>query len=312
MPLHLDYRPDELDEFKGNDSLLETVLSKIQSDNGPHSYLITGPSGCGKTTLARIMARMLGALEEGESTGFNYKEYDTADFRGIDMVREVRKNMSISPMGGASCRLYLLDECHQLTPPAQEALLKALEDTPDHIYFILSTTDPHKLKDTLKRRCCRLEVRPMKDEDLETFLSEIINCEEKKVPDQIIQYIIEESEGSPGKALNLLDKIIDLKPKDMEEQVRINDEIRGAVKELLSAIVGTKRSWKKISSILKTLKDEDPEKVRIAVFRYAGAILLNGKEDEKLYLIMESFREPFYNGNGFSDVTFSCYQAILS
>lgn len=308
MSLHLSYRPDDLDEFLGSETAIKALESKLNSEEKPHSFLITGPSGCGKTTLGRIIARKVGALlkEEHPLNSRNYKEMDSADFRGIDTVRSIRQQIRMSPIGGADSRAWLLDECHQLTKDAQEALLKALEHPPNHIYFILATTEPDKLKDTLKRRCQHFQVSPFSEDLMEEFLKDIVESEEKKVPDSVIEQITDSSVGSPGKALIILNKIIDLPPKDMKEEIEVVSRQLNQAIDLCRAII-KKEKWKKITAILKDLQKEDPEGIRRMVLKYCSSILLK-KEDSGAYLVMDAFRDPFYD-SPYEKLVLACYES---
>lgn len=299
MPLNTDYRPERFDEFLGSGTAVKALDAKLNSEDIPHAFLITGPSGCGKTTLARIIATKL------EATGHNYTEMDSADFRGIDTVREIRRNMQLSAIGGEKRKLYLLDECHQLTKDAQEALLKALEDTPKHVFFVLATTDPQKLKDTLKRRCIHFEVSPVEEDELTEYLQAITESEEKPVPRKILEDISVESMGSPGKALAILDSIIDLPEGDMKEQLEVKAQQLSSAIELCRALMA-KKPWKGIAKIVSGLKQESPERIRRAVLTYCTNTLLN-KQSDDAYLIMDSFREPFYD-SPYEQLVMACYE----
>lgn len=116
--LYQAYRPRTFDEVVGNKEAIRTLESFIKRDISevPHAFLFSGPSGCGKTTLARILAKKLGCSDA------NFVEIDSADFRGIDTIREIRRQMRLAPVGGGSCRVWLIDECHKLTGDAQSAL----------------------------------------------------------------------------------------------------------------------------------------------------------------------------------------------
>jgi len=312
MVLQIDYRPWELKEFIGSEPTIRALDSKLTGENIPHSFLITGPSGCGKTTLGRIIATTLGATSDPEKETPDYSEIDSADFRGVDTIRDIRKHMRLSPFSG-KCRVWLLDECHMLTTPAQEALLKALEDPPEHVYFILCTTDPQKLKVTLKRRCTHYEVFPVDEDVLIPFLKNVCDEEKKKVPKDILEEIAYSSLGSPGIALNILDKIIDLKKRDMLLLVNIQAEKEQEVIKLARALI-TKQSWKTIAGILKGLSQEDPESLRRLVLRYMANTLLNAKSDKQTgrpYLIMDSFREPLYD-NGREGLILYCYESLYA
>ena len=148
MPLHITYRPNKFAEIIGNKSTVKTIQNKINGDDPPHAILLHGPSGCGKTTLARIISTELGC--NINSNDFN--ELDIAQLTGVDTAREIRQNMNFLPME-SKCRVWLLDEFHKASASFQNAMLKALEDTPKHVYFILCTTDPQKVIKTVQTRC---------------------------------------------------------------------------------------------------------------------------------------------------------------
>lgn len=303
MSLITDYRPEELDEFIGSETTVRIVESKMGVQNKPHAYLITGPSGCGKTTMGRIIASMLGASD------FNFEEMDSADFRGIDTIRQIRRNMVKSPIGVNKVRVWLLDECHQLSRDAQEALLKALEDTPDHVFFILCTTDPQKLKETLKRRCLHLVVDRVDDDTIVEYLKEIATeYEEKEVSEYLLEVIAEKSDGSIGRALTLLDSIIDLdKDQAQEELDRKEAEINEAIDLCRALIKGAK--WKTVSKILIGLKQSNPEKIRRAVLGYCSTVLLKG-DNAQAYVVMDCFRKPFYDAP-FPQLIMASYEVTM-
>lgn len=295
MPLHTDYRPTTFKKFLGSHTTVKSIQDKLKKEDHPHVYLITGPSGCGKTTLSRIIARQVGALlqDEDPTKAMNYREYDSADFRGIDTIRDIRKNVKLSPIGGASARLWLLDECHQLTKDAQEALLKALEEAKGHVYFVLATTNPEKLKDTLKRRCAEYKVQPVGESDMIDFLYGIAAEEDKDLPEAVAEKIETLAMGSIGKALSMLDRVIDLKEKDAMNQLEADPEDKQII-DLCQNLI-KKAKWTVIAKIIDSLtKTQEPESIRRAVLGYCSAILMKG-ENSRAYLIMDAFRNPFYD-----------------
>ena len=135
--LYKKHRPKTLARVVGNKSTVEALRSMLEARTLPHTLLFHGPSGTGKTTLARIVKNELGCLPT------DFHEHNSSDFRGIDFIRELRSKVNLAAAG--PCRVWIIDECHQLTRDAQNAALKILEDTPSHVYFFLCTTDPQKL-----------------------------------------------------------------------------------------------------------------------------------------------------------------------
>ena len=309
MSLYQDYRPETLNEMEGNESTiktLESVLSKSKKET-PHAFLLTGDSGCGKTTLARIIRTELGCSDH------NYKEIDSADFRGIDTIREIRRHMKLKGLGGG-IKVWLLDEAHMIGTGgdssknvAQNALLKALEDTPPHVYLILATTNPEQLLKTIRNRCTSFSVSPLSEKKMEIFLGEVCEAEEKKVPEEVIKQISRDSFGSPRAALVILDKIIDLKKKDMAEaaeEIAINEN---EAVELFRLLLKKNVKWKEIAALIKNIKIE-PESLRRKGLFYFEAVLLNSGQSIAAALI-EEFAEPLYS-TGRPGLTLACYNII--
>ena len=312
MALYHDYRPTDLDEVVGNKSTVKSLKAMLDRDEDvPHAFLFTGGSGCGKTTLGRILANAMGVYDPERSKGMNpnYREVDSADFRGIDSIREIRQQMNLTPMGGGKARVWLLDECHKLTNEAQNALLKALEDPPDHVYFILCTTNPEKLLKTIKSRCTVFNVEPLGQKTMLRFLNEICEEEEVEVPQDVLKLIAKNSQGHPRAALVALDKIIDLDEDDMLEAAEQAAEEESQVIDLCQALI--KRSpWKKVSEILNGLKNKEPESIRWAVLGYCNSVMLNSATpNPNAYLVMDAFRENFYDTKHFG-LTLACYEAL--
>jgi len=302
MALHLDYRPVSLEGFEGNRPTVEALKSFLERDRKdlPHSLLFTGPSGCGKTTLARIVAGQL------ECSQYDLRELNIADFRGIDTVRDIRKQVTLHPLGGKS-RVWILDEVHQLGNAAQNALLKLLEDTPAHVYFLLCTTDPQKLLKTILSRCTEFKVSPLSENRLIRFLESVCSGERKEVPHAVLEKIAELSQGHPRAALVALDKIIDLPSARMIRSVESAIFEQNKAIELCRALM-SKSGWKGVSKILKGLKKEEPESVRRAVMGYCTSVLLN-KDDPLAFVVMEQFALPFYD-SGFSGLVMASYLAV--
>jgi DNA polymerase-3 subunit gamma/tau len=300
------YRPESLEEVEGNEKIvrqLEVMLKKDREDI-PHAILFSGPKGCGKTTLGRIIAKELGCEDS------DFCEVDSADFRGIDTIRDIRRNMHYACLGDS--RVWMLDECHMLSKDAQNALLKALEEPPDHVYFILCTTEPEKLLDTIRSRCKAgwFEVQPLELTEMEEFLRSIVKAEKKSVPKEVIKQIARDSMGSCRDALGVLDKIIDLDEDEMLEAAEQEAARENAVIDLCRALM-RKDKWPVIAAIIRNLDKEDPEKTRLAILGYCSSILLSEKTKDapQAYVVMDCFRQPLWN-NGRAGLVMCAYDVI--
>ena len=302
MSLYNKYRPSCFDEIIGNENVVAPLKSLLKKKEIPHAFLLHGESGCGKTTVGRIIATELGCK------GNDYREIDSADFRGIDSVREIRKQSHYKPLEG-KCRVWLLDECHQLSKDAQNALLKALEDTPKHVYYILCTTDPQKLLPTIKGRCSQHQVSTLTDEEMQELLKKVVAEEGETVKKGVYEQIIQDSQGHPRNALQILEKVISVPEDKRIEIAKHAAEIQSQTIELCRALV-QKSPWKKMKDILSGLKDQDPEQMRRAVLGYCSSILLKGENNQAAF-IMEEFIRPFYD-SGFPGLVLACYSVICS
>jgi len=302
MGLYQKHRPDTLETFIGNEDMVNGLTNLLDNSDIPHVFLFSGATGCGKTTLARIVSGMVGAEKE------DVTEVDTADFRGIDTVRDIRRQSQYMPLAGDS-RAWILDECHKLSNDAQNALLKLLEDTPAHVYFFLCTTEPHKLIPTIKGRCSIHEVKPLDELPMVKLLKRISRAEGKKVDKKILIQIAEDSLGHPRNAINILEKVLVV---DEDRQMLVAKKAAEEQSESIELCRALLRhaSWKEISTILKGVKDKDPEGVRRHVLGYCTTVLL-GKRNDIAAAIMEEFIEPFYN-TGYAGLVYACYCVINS
>ena len=304
MPLHLDYRPEKFSEIIGNKSTVKTIKNKIQGEDPPHSIILHGPSGCGKTTLARIIADELGCNIKSN----DFAELDIAQLTGVDTAREIRQNMHFLPME-SKCRVWLLDEFHKASNSFQNAMLKALEDTPKHVYFILCTTEPEKIIKTVQTRCQKYKVKSLTDEQIEELINWVLKGESvNDIPEDAIEEIIDASDGCPREALVILDQIIDLPATEMINAIKDQENSR-EVKELCQAMLKG-ADWNKLRKILKGLKGVEPERCRQAIIHYMKVVALNNPDAGQAALVFDCFRENvFYNG--MAGISFAAYNTTL-
>ncbi|MFA5934968.1 MAG: AAA family ATPase [Candidatus Paceibacterota bacterium] len=303
MSLYIKYRPTDLESVKGNENIiasLEKMLSNLETC--PHVFLLHGGTGQGKTTIARIIAKKLGCI------GSDYREYNASDDTGIDGVRQIIRNSNYKPMEGA-CRVWTIDECHRWTPQAQDSVLKILEDTPPHIYFILCTTEPNKLKSTIRGRCIEMQVKPLTDQQMKGLLRGIVREEGETLSAEIYAQIIQDSQGHPRNAIQILEQVLNVDEDKRLEVAQRSAEIQSQSIELCRVLL-KKSSWKEVNSILVGLKDQEPEDIRRVVMGYCSAVLLKS-DNTRAAMVLEYFLEPFYN-SGMPGLVFAAYSVTKS
>lgn len=307
VELYKKYRPSSLDELIGQDDVIDMIEAMIENSSIPHCILASGPSGCGKTTTFRILRKLL------KCSDMDFKEINAADFRGVDMVRDVRQSLGLSPING-TCKIWLIDECHSLTSAASESFLKILEDTPSHVYFFLASTDPQKLKKTIITRSTHLQFKLLSESELKALVEAVYNREtDRELPSSIAKKIAEVSEGSARKALVLLHQVIDLDPEDNEDKaldVLMSTEVQRQAIEICRALLRKSTTWYDMASLLKEV-DEDPEKIRVMVLGYMSSVALSGKKgvSGRAVSIIELFQDNFYDSKK-AGLIAACYEAV--
>ena len=221
--LYRQYRPQDLAHVVGQRHVVQTLTNAIEQGRVRHAYLFAGPRGTGKTSLAKILGKSLNCQAFGaptttpclecescrtiaDGTALDVLELDAASNRGIDDVREIRDRVNQQPVLGRY-RVYILDEAHSLTTDAANALLKTLEEPPPHVVFILCTTEPHRLPDTVRGRCQSFAfLRPTPDELLEA-LRRIADAESIGADDDALRLIARHAGGSFRDAISSLDQL---------------------------------------------------------------------------------------------------------
>ena len=308
MPLHTIYRPKTLFDVIGNESTISSLQSVLARDRDkPHTFLFTGPGGCGKTTMARILKNEL------ECSNSDFYVYNTANTRGVDTVREITENCQFAPMNG-QVKLFSIEECHQLTGPAQESLLMLIEEPPEHVYFVFCTTEPEKLKKTLKRRCHTYEMRPLDEIQLNQLIDRVLKQEGiSAFPEAVIEKIVLACDGSPGKALNLLDTVIDI-ADDTQALKAIENVVvsESSISDVARVLISGKGKWVNFSKMVDSLTGE-PENIRRALLGYLGKVLSNsfGQKADKVAAIMMELVEPVFN-TGMPGLKLELYLALKS
>lgn len=256
ITLYRKYRPKDFSEVAGEVEIITTIKNSLKNNRMAHAYLFTGPRGVGKTTTARLIAKGLNCITNGTTDNpcntcenclavdkgnfIDLIEIDAASNRGIDEIRSLKDKINYQPVKGRK-KVYIIDEVHMLTKEAFNALLKTLEEPPSHVLFILATTEPDKILDTIISRCQRYDFLPMSLDEMGKKLDEIAASEGIKIEKDSYKLIHEKAGGSMRDAISILEKIIsyylgeDIDKEKVEKALGVIP--RAKLEELYSLIV---------------------------------------------------------------------------
>ncbi len=309
MSFQLDFRPQDLDSFFGNEATKASIQSYLNKENRHHTVLLTGPSGCGKTTLARIIAKELGCHENDLS------QLNISNTRGIDAAREIIDKLPFSSLYG-DIRVIILNECQMAEKTFQNTMLEVLEEPPNHIYFILCTTDPDKLIKAWKTgRASTFHVLPLNRPEMYNLINWVCKSEGKIISQKTKEALAHAVEGCPREALAILDTIIDLPSEELQIQAiattKVNEiTLSDIFKTIIAKRPGAER-WGTLSILLRGI-DQEPEQARRYILVALSNILLNQKGDEakRMALLIAEFMDDYYS-SGKAGLIKSCFMSTL-
>jgi len=288
MGLYQEVRPTNFSEVVGQEACVSQLESMLAEGKVPHAILFSGPSGCGKTTLARILASRLGA------TGVNVFEKNAASDNGVDTIREIESRLHLKGLGAGS-RVYIIDEAHQITTQGQRAMLKMLEDTPAHVYFILCTTNPEKLEKPVQTRLSHFKVANVPNKVLAKMIEKVAAEKSIQCP---ASAIADAAQGSPRQALVLLEQIGHTPKERWPDVLQNTEDLKPDAFQLVKDLYASGKLFPKHGLLVKDLQEHDIERLRMAILSYGCTIILNGGETanaQKAKKIMGFFTSPFFS-----------------
>jgi DNA polymerase-3 subunit gamma/tau len=298
LSLYRKWRSTTFSEILGQAHVTETLTGAINEDRVAHAYLFSGPRGTGKTSTARILAKALNC-EKGtspapcgeclrcreitEGSSLDVLEFDAASHTSVDDVREIRERIPYATAGGGR-KVYIIDEAHQLSNPAFNALLKMLEEPPPHVVFVLCTTESHRVPATVVSRCQRFEFRRLAPDVLADHLRHVASEEKIDADDKAIALIVRHARGSARDALSLLDQAAGTAQGKVTREVVL--EILGEAPE----------------DVLLDLADAIASEDILAVFARVEELTALGWDPRQLLVqLLEEFRALFLAHRGVED-----------
>ncbi len=244
------YRSQKFSELVGQEAIVKTLQTAIKQNRVAHAYLFTGTRGVGKTSTARLFAKALNAVDDkgkeqadvadaimqGRDT--DTIEIDAASNNSVDEARNLIANAAYRPLRGRK-KVYIIDEVHMLTTQAFNALLKTMEEPPEHVVFILCTTETHKVPATIQSRCQRFDFRPIAAATIAAHLAEVLAGEKTSAEPELLHMVARLGNGSMRDSLSILDRL--LAAGDKKLTVKLLEELLGLpdrtlVSNLVSAI----------------------------------------------------------------------------
>lgn len=296
ITLYRKYRPKNFEEVAGQKEIVKTIKTSLRNGKTSHAYLFTGPRGVGKTTLARLIAKGVNCLENGitdepcnrcenclainNGTFLDMVEIDAASNRGIDEIRQLKEKINYQPVKGRK-KIYIIDEVHMLTKEAFNALLKTLEEPPEHVIFILATTEADKILPTIISRCQRYDFKTLSLNDMEEQLRFIGKNEGVDIPDDVLELIYESSGGSVRDAVSILERIM---VTCLGEEITLekSEEVLGvtSAKKMEEFLMEIKE--KNYTKLVKTLDSFWNDSVEIELFfkdfaKYCKGLMAKGE-----------------------------------
>lgn len=294
--LHVRHRPKEFGEILGQEHIIKSIKSLFDINKVPHAFLLTGNSGVGKTTTARIIANKLGCKK--------VIEIDAATHTGVEDMRRLCESLEYPAMGESPLKVAIIDEAHRISKQGSEKLLKMVEEPPNHVYFIFATTEKSKIIKTIQSRCHTYNFKDAKPDDLFDLLDIVCDKENINLDASSLNLIAREAQGSPRRALVYLSECRTCENRREVSRTLETVEDASEVIELCRLIASGKFTWSKIMRVYGNLEENNPESIRIQIYRYVTSCAKKSKGGDTAGFLnlMEIFSRPIYSPTGDGDL----------
>lgn len=300
------YRPQSFDAVIGQDAVVRSLKNSIHKKLAC-AYLFVGNPGLGKTTLARICAKELNCK--------NLIEVDAATHTGVDNMRALTQNLPYKALDN-SCKGILIDELHRATTAALSSLLKIIEEPPSNVYWFLCTTELQKVLPAIRTRCQVFELKPVDEAKIYNLLCDVCDSELFDTPDDVLDLISTEANGSPRQALSYLAAAHDCKTRqEAAEIINTTAESKEIIDLCRFLVNGKGITWPALMKYAKPLENQYPETIRITISAYVSKVLSNTTEPKKaarLLTVLECFSQPYPSSDKLGPLLLSLGQLMFS
>lgn len=295
------YRPKTFDKVSGNKAQITALQSVVEAE-GASTYLLSGPSGVGKTTLGRIIA---------DSLNYELVEVDGAVNTGVDAARDLVRGAHLRSLGAKRGRVYLIDEAHQLSTSAFNALLKVTEEPPPGVIWVLATTEPGKILPTIRNRAHRVALEALDDDDLLDLLIHVDSEEGIGFDDDALMLVAKASEGSARRSLRNLAAVRDF--DDLDQLKSFLGAAEAAEKDtraLCRALNSHETTWRDLTKVVKGIPKVNPEGIRIQVCAYFVKVALDQSKAGRALQVLEAFADPYPPGAKLEHLLISLHDSL--